>query len=102
MQEADRIHPIWLIEEKIISFRVCVWITPVKDPTLMEIILRNNIKLISSMLHSISKGLIFCTTRSINRLNHDIFETILGNHAWKGATANFSLNAHTNNISEIE
>ena len=51
----------------------------------MERTLRINIKLTSSMLHSISKGLIFCTTSNINKLSHDIFETILGNHAVKGA-----------------
>jgi len=52
------------------------------------------------MLHNIIKGLIFCTTSSINKFGHDIFEIILGSHAWKGATANFSLNAETNNTDD--
>lgn len=67
----------------------------------MEKTLKNNIKLISSMLHIMSKGLIFCTTSNINKLGQDIFDTILGNHAWKGATANFSLNAETSKIDDI-
>jgi hypothetical protein len=66
----------------------------------METTLRNNIKLTSSILHNIIKGLIFCTTSSINKFGHDIFEIILGSHAWKGATANFSLNAETNNTDD--
>lgn len=53
------------------------------------------------MLHIMSKGLIFCTTSNINKLGQDIFDTILGNHAWKGATANFSLNAETSKIDDI-
>jgi len=102
MQEAANTQPIWLIEEKIISFRVCLCITPLSDPTVMEIRLRDIIRLNSSVWHSIISGLIFCTTKSMNILVHDIFEIMLGSQAWKGATANFSLSAQTNRMAEIE
>ena len=85
---AVNIHPIWLIEEKAITFRNEVWFRPPNDPTIMEEIIIIKIILLNIEYEIIIIGVIFCQVIMINLFNQFRPSKTLGNQKWKGAAPN--------------
>lgn len=86
------IHPILLIDEKIIILRIDDWEIPPILPIIILVIAINIIKLIQDE-NIIRIGTIFWRVRNKNSLVESNLQTISGLQEWRGAIPLFNINA---------
>jgi len=103
--KAERIQPIWLIEEKVRSKRTRTWVNPNTLPTNNELKIAKKIsfnleKEEKFQVSKINKGLSFWNVSKTNKIPQVKGSTILGTQAWKGAAPNLINKATRNNSLE--
>lgn len=91
-----RIHPVWAIDEKAISFRSWVWFRLPRPPAVMDNIADNNISVMLVLLCIVNKivnGAIFCQVKIVRATSVVVPCDTSGSQKWKGAAAIFIIRA---------
>lgn len=91
-----RIHPVWAIDEKAISFRSCVWFRLPRPPIVIDRIAAISISVMLVLLWVVNRiviGAIFCQVRMVRVVMVVVPCDTSGSQKWNGAAAIFIIRA---------